>query len=92
MKSGDSASKSCRDWSSNHSKGVTMHGMALNVNIDLPPFDLITPCGIEGCQVTSMENLLDQKVDIQKVRERLAYHFSEVFEIEWKESDTRLSA
>ena len=66
-------------------RGVTMHGLSLNVNVDLKPFDFITPCGIEECQVTSMATLLGEHVDIAKVRERLAHHFSEVFNLDWNE-------
>jgi lipoyl(octanoyl) transferase len=36
------------------SRGVTTHGFAVNVNNDLQPFEWIVPCGIEGCQVTSI--------------------------------------
>ncbi len=71
-------------------KGVTMHGLALNVDVDLSPFDLITPCGIEDCQVTSMEKRLATKLDSQKVRVQLAYYFAEVFGLDWKERWTSL--
>ena len=67
------------------SKGITMHGFALNVNIDLHPFSLLTPCGIENCKVTSMEKILDQQVDAAHVREQIAIHFSHVFRLEWTE-------
>ncbi len=67
------------------SKGITMHGFALNVNIDLQPFSLLTPCGIENCKVTSMEKILDQQVDAAHVREQIAIHFSHVFRLEWTE-------
>ncbi len=67
-------------------KGVTIHGLALNVNNELSPFELITPCGIEGCQVTSMARLHGEQVDILKVRERLSHHFAEIFELEWVEN------
>jgi lipoyl(octanoyl) transferase len=36
---------------------VTLHGFALNVqNISMPPFQFITPCGIDGVSMTSVEN------------------------------------
>jgi lipoyl(octanoyl) transferase len=37
--------------------GVTSHGVALNVCTDLTWFDRITPCGIEGAGVASLETL-----------------------------------
>jgi lipoyl(octanoyl) transferase len=37
--------------------GVTNHGVALNVATDLSWFDRITPCGIEGAGVASLETL-----------------------------------
>jgi lipoyl(octanoyl) transferase len=37
--------------------GVTSHGVALNVATDLTWFDRITPCGIEGAGVASLESL-----------------------------------
>ena len=64
-------------------RGITMHGFALNVNVDLRPFELITPCGIEGCQVTSMASLLGNPVDMETVHKQIAHHFGEVFGIEW---------
>jgi lipoate-protein ligase B len=64
--------------------GVTMHGFALNVNIDLKPFELITPCGIEGCEVTSMQMVLGKSVDMAEVRKQTTRHFGEVFGLEWK--------
>jgi lipoyl(octanoyl) transferase len=37
--------------------GVTTHGVALNVATDLTWFDRVTPCGIEGAGVASLESL-----------------------------------
>lgn len=34
---------------------VTFHGLALNVARDLELFSLVTPCGLHGVQMTSME-------------------------------------
>jgi lipoate-protein ligase B len=47
---------------------VTMHGFALNVTTDLSAFELIVPCGIAGCRMTSMKRLLgDNCPDIEHV-------------------------
>jgi len=35
------------------SKGVTFHGMAINIQNDLSIFDLIIPCGLDGVVMTS---------------------------------------
>ena len=69
-------------------RGVTMHGFALNVSVDLEPFSRIVPCGIEGCQVTSMAEVLGRGPDLSAVREQVARHFAEVFGLEWKEKFT----
>ena len=39
-------------------RGVTLHGLALNVTTDLSHFDLIIPCGLVGRPVTSLQKLL----------------------------------
>jgi lipoyl(octanoyl) transferase len=39
-------------------RGVTLHGLALNVNTDLSYFNLIIPCGLQGKAVTSLAQLL----------------------------------
>jgi lipoate-protein ligase B len=35
-------------------KGVTFHGMAINIQNDLALFDLFVPCGLDGVQMTSV--------------------------------------
>jgi lipoyl(octanoyl) transferase len=35
--------------------GVSMHGLAVNVDNDLTPFEWIVPCGIDHVRVTSVE-------------------------------------
>lgn len=40
------------------SKQKTYHGLALNVAMDLKPFQLITPCGLEGIKMTQIKDLL----------------------------------
>lgn len=39
-------------------RGCSYHGLALNVDMDLEPFQRINPCGYQGLRVTSMASLL----------------------------------
>jgi lipoate-protein ligase B len=48
-------------------KGVSFHGLALNVNLDLTPFSWIQPCGLQGVSMTSMERESGEKLPMKKV-------------------------
>jgi lipoyl(octanoyl) transferase len=64
------------------SRWVTSHGFAYNVATDLRYFDLIVPCGIPDRRATSLERLLGRAASENEVRERLGYHFGEMFHTE----------
>lgn len=64
------------------SRWVTMHGFALNANVNLGYFDHIIPCGIRGKAVTSMEVELGKKVDTEEVKQKVLKHFKTLFEVE----------
>lgn len=65
------------------SRWVTMHGFALNVNVDLGYFDNIIPCGIRGKGVTSLHVELGQdRVDEESVKQKITHHFTQLFEVE----------
>jgi lipoyl(octanoyl) transferase len=49
------------------SRGVTMHGFALNADPDLTAFDRIVPCGIRDASVTSLSAELDRDVPVAEV-------------------------
>jgi lipoyl(octanoyl) transferase len=70
------------------SRWVTMHGFALNVNANLSYFNHIVPCGISDKEVTSLQNLLGQKVDESEVKAHLITHFEDVFDIFISEVDS----
>lgn len=58
---------------------VSMHGAALNCNVDLGPFGLIVPCGIQGYGVTSMSAELGRDVTIDETKAALVGAFKTVF-------------
>ena len=64
------------------SRWVTMHGFALNVNVNLGYFDNIIPCGIRGKAVASMETELGRKIPIEEVQEKILKHFTTLFEVD----------
>jgi lipoate-protein ligase B len=48
-------------------KGVSFHGLALNVNLDLMPFSWVQPCGLQGVGMTSMKNELGRELPLNEV-------------------------
>jgi len=62
-------------------RGCSYHGLSLNVDMDLEPFQRINPCGYEGLQVTSMASLLpDTALETSAVGRRLLAILSERLE------------
>jgi lipoate-protein ligase B len=53
-------------------RGVTTHGLALNVNTDLRWFDEMIPCGIPDKGVTSLSRELGRRVQMDEVEDELA--------------------
>ena len=58
---------------------VTRHGFALNVNVDLAPFELIVPCGIPDVKATSMAKELSRPVSVNEVIPGLIERFEAEF-------------
>lgn len=61
------------------SGGVTTHGLAVNVDNDLQPFDWIVPCGIDHARMTSVSNETGRRPSLPCFRKRLAWRFAEAF-------------
>ena len=72
------------DMSVRASRWVTMHGFALNANVDLNYFNNIIPCGLANNIVTSISNEKKRKtVDVLKIKELLKRNFLDVFQAEF---------
>ncbi len=63
--------------------GVTIHGFALNVDMDLFPFSHILPCGLIQCQITSMAEILQSALSPSVVAQQVAKEFERTFNIQW---------
>lgn len=58
-------------------KWVTMHGFAINLTKEsLPPFLAITPCGIQGVQMTCLESEMSLQADKTRLLTRFGDSFS----------------
>lgn len=58
------------------SKGVTMHGFALNINTDLSDFEAIVPCGLKTRTVTSVSKALNQPINFHEASDKLGKHLA----------------
>jgi lipoate-protein ligase B len=62
-------------------KGISFHGLALNVNLELTPFTWIQPCGLQNVSMTSMQRELNKAVSMDQVLDAVKHHLESVFGI-----------
>jgi lipoyl(octanoyl) transferase len=62
------------------SRGITTHGLAINVNNDLQPFEWIVPCGIEAVRMSSLSRELGAEQDLGAFATTVARRFGELYE------------
>jgi lipoate-protein ligase B len=65
-------------------RGITFHGFALNVNLDLTPFQWIHPCGLRGVSMTSLAAETEVSAPMQSVKERVLDQLKSVFRVDIK--------
>jgi lipoate-protein ligase B len=63
-------------------RGVTFHGLAFNVGIDLEPFRWINPCGLKSCEMTSMEKETGRSIAMADARAQMALQLEALFGME----------
>lgn len=61
------------------SQGIATHGVALNVSTDLSFYQHIVACGISNLKATSLEELLDYKLQTSEVAEHFVNAFRNTF-------------
>ena len=59
-------------------RGVTMHGLAINVNTDLSYFDNIISCGIQGVKMTSLDKELGKKIRMNDIKKNLIQDIKDI--------------
>ena len=59
---------------------ITLHGLALNVQkISLAPFQMITPCGIDGVAMTCIENEINRPISMKEVKKLMTESLQKIF-------------
>jgi lipoyl(octanoyl) transferase len=61
-------------------RGITTHGLAINVNNDLQPFEWIVPCRIDAVRMTSVTRELGAEQDLEAFARTLGGHWAELYE------------
>jgi len=65
-------------------KGISFHGLAMNINLDLEPFSWINPCGLTNISMTSVEKEIKKSrgnpsgLSMKQVKDSFKTHFSSV--------------
>lgn len=62
--------------------GISFHGLALNINVDLAPFAWINPCGLRDIGMTSLAQERGAACAMDEVLGRLQIHLAQVFAVE----------
>ena len=70
------------------SRGVSHHGLALNVNTNLDFYRYIVPCGVSDKGVTSAKTLLGESIELDAVAYTFHYHFGRLMGFRMAEKDT----
>ena len=61
------------------SGGVSTHGLAVNVDNDLQPFEWVVPCGIDHVRMTSVARETGASGRLPCFRKRMAWRFADAF-------------
>lgn len=60
-------------------RGVSTHGLALNVDTDLSWFEAVTPCGIEGAEMTSLSRESGRPLSLDQAAAAMTNALADLF-------------
>jgi lipoyl(octanoyl) transferase len=61
-------------------KWISMHGFAINITREsLPPFYAITPCGLDGVSITSLETEAAREITVAEAAQIIGSELLEIF-------------
>ncbi len=63
-------------------RGISFHGLALNIRTDLTPFGWINPCGIQSCQMTTLAIEAQREIEMQAARRVMTQQLTKLLQIE----------
>jgi len=70
-------------------RGVSFHGLALNIDPSMTPFEWVHPCGLRGIRMTSVLKECAGPVSMTKAREVLTRRIEDVFGVQLVMTDLK---
>lgn len=67
------------------SKGVSMHGFAVNVNTNLDYFKYINPCGFIDTSVTSLQKETGNEINFDEIKSKVKKELKKTFQLQFSE-------
>ena len=64
--------------------GISFHGIALNVNTDMTPFQWVHSCGLKDVSMTSLAAENKTPLHIKAIKRTIGHHIERVFDIRLK--------
>ncbi len=71
-------------------RGISFHGLALNINVGLEPFSWINPCGLKGITITSVKKELGREVSMKNIRFAMKKHLAKALNMEIEACDNSI--
>ena len=71
-------------------RGISFHGLALNVNVRLGPFSWINPCGLKGITITSVKKELGKKVPMKDIRYAMKKYLADALKMKVEDADNSI--